>query len=157
MFNIPRLILWLESTDSDVIWKHVVTGIKVHLRRLQAALLKRLASGYTIQAGGPVAERFRQRTHNPWGNPKQVRLLPGPPSPLRDATDGTNHRVPPQSVPSGGEVGSRKIFRIPSGAYSETRPFDAHWSAGIGIFEQLVICPRAPRGLTGLADGVGAR
>ncbi len=33
---------------------------------------------------------------------------------------------------------------------------DARWREGIGILEQLVICPRAPRGWTGLANGAGA-
>lgn len=54
------------------------------------------------------------------------------------------------------ELEVENVFHIPGGASRETWPFDARWRAGIGILEQLVICPRAPRGLTGLADSIGA-
>ncbi len=48
------------------------------------------------------------------------------------------------------------VFHILGSISRETWSFDARWREGIGILEPLVICPRAPRGLTGLADGVGA-
>ncbi len=54
------------------------------------------------------------------------------------------------------EIAVQNVFRIPGGASLETWSFDARWREGIGILEPLVICPHAPRGLTGLADGVGA-
>ncbi len=41
-------------------------------------------------------------------------------------------------------------------ASPETWSFDSRGREGIGILELLVICPSVPRGLTGLADGVGA-
>ncbi len=59
-------------------------------------------------------------------------------------------------LPQAAELEVQNLFRIPGGASRETWSFDARWREGIGILEQLVICPRAPRGLTGLADGVGA-
>jgi hypothetical protein len=54
------------------------------------------------------------------------------------------------------EIAVQNVFLIPGGVSRETWSFDARWHEGIGILEQLVICPRAPRGLTGLADGVSA-
>ena len=58
--------------------------------------------------------------------------------------------------PQAAELEIENVFRIPGDASRETWSFDAHWCEGIGIFVQLVICSRAPWGLTGLADGVGA-
>ncbi len=59
-------------------------------------------------------------------------------------------------LPQAAELEVENVFHIPGGASRETWSFDARWREGIGILEPLVICPRAPRGLTGLADGVGA-
>ncbi len=59
-------------------------------------------------------------------------------------------------LPQAAEIAVQNLFRLPGGASRETWSFDARWREGIGILEPLVICPRAPRGLTGLADGVGA-
>ncbi len=59
-------------------------------------------------------------------------------------------------LPEAAEIAVENVFRIPGGASRETWSLDASWREGIGILEQLVICQRVPRGLTGLADGVGA-
>ncbi len=119
--------------------------------------MKGLPSGYTIQAGGPVAERFRQRTHNPWGNPKQVRLLPGPPFPLRNAQTERIIEYCHSRLPQAAELEGVNVFRIPGHASRETWSLGGRWREGIGILDLLVICPRAPRGLTDMADGVGAK
>ncbi len=58
-------------------------------------------------------------------------------------------------LPQAAEIAVQNVFRIPGGASRETWSFDARWREGIGILEPLVICPRVPRGLTGLADSVG--
>ncbi len=59
-------------------------------------------------------------------------------------------------LPKAAEIAVQNVFRIPGGASRETWSFDARWRGGIGVLEQLVICPRAARGLTDLADGAGA-
>ena len=59
-------------------------------------------------------------------------------------------------LPQATELEVQNLFRIPGGVSRETWSFDARWHEGIGILEPLVICLCAPRGLTGLADGVGA-
>ena len=59
-------------------------------------------------------------------------------------------------LPQAAELEVENVIRIPGDASRETWSFDARWREGNGILELLVICPRAPRGLTGLADGVGA-
>ncbi len=59
-------------------------------------------------------------------------------------------------LPRAAELDVENVFRIPDDASPETWSFDARWREGIRVLEQHVICPRAPRGLTGLTDSVGA-
>ena len=58
--------------------------------------------------------------------------------------------------PQAAELEIENVFRIPGDASRETWSFDAHRCEEIGIFEPFVICPHAPRGLSRLADCVGA-
>ncbi len=60
-------------------------------------------------------------------------------------------------LPQAAELEVENVFHTLGGVSRETWSFDARWREGIGILEPLVIWPRAPRGLTGLADGVGAK
>ncbi len=60
-------------------------------------------------------------------------------------------------LPQAAELEIENVFRIPGGAARDTWSFGGRWREGIGILDLLVICPRAPRGLTDVADGVGAK
>ncbi len=60
-------------------------------------------------------------------------------------------------LPEAAEIAVQDVFLIPGSASRKTWPFDARWREGIGILEPLVICTPAPRRLTGLADGAGAK
>jgi hypothetical protein len=61
-------------------------------------LLKALTGGYTIQAGGPVAQGQSDRLITGW---LEVRILPGPPFLLRHVTGGASRRLPPEQAPAG--------------------------------------------------------
>lgn len=60
-------------------------------------------------------------------------------------------------LPQAAELEIENVFRSPGGASRDTWSFGGRWREGMGILELLVICPRAPRGLTDMADGVGAK
>lgn len=117
-------------------------------------LLKAPTGGYTIQAGGPVAQGQSDRLITGW---LEVRILPGPP--VLSVSCCRAERVADylrSELPRASEVTAENAFRNPGGVPRETEAFDARWREGSGILEQFVIRPHARTGLTGLADGVGA-
>ena len=61
-------------------------------------LLKALTGGYTIQAGGPVAQGQSDRLITGW---LEVRILPGPPLYLCDVAGRAGRRLPPEQAPAG--------------------------------------------------------